>query len=133
LDLHAALAFLAGICLTIAGILLFFAFMGVSYYGVDLHMQMALALVIIAIAILIVWMLYKGVTANLAKVKTGKEALIGAQGIAVTDLKPKGEIRVLGEFWQATAKNAWIANGETVEVIGMDGMFLVVKPAKEKA
>ena len=131
--MHAPLAFLAGICATIAGILLFSAFIGVSFYGVDQQMQITLAAIVIAIAILIAWMLYKGVTANLARVKTGKEALIGATGIAVTDLKPKGEIRVLGEFWQATAKNARIANGETVEVISMDGMFLVVKPAKEKA
>ena len=83
-------------------------------------------------AALAAWMLYKGVKARLFKVKTGKEALIGAKGVAVTDLKPIGEIRVIGEFWQATAKDEWIKNGETVEVVGMEGMFLVVKPAKEK-
>jgi membrane-bound serine protease (ClpP class) len=77
-------------------------------------------------------MLYEGVKATLFKVKTGKEALIGARGIAVTDLKPIGEIRVVGEFWQATAKDEWIKNGEPVEVVGLEGMFLVVKPAKEK-
>jgi membrane-bound serine protease (ClpP class) len=78
-------------------------------------------------------MLYKGVKAKLFKVKTGKEALIGARGVAVTDLKPTGEIRVVGEFWQATTKDEWIKNGETVEVVGLEGMFLAVKPAKEKA
>ena len=77
-------------------------------------------------------MLYKGVKANLFKVKTGKEALIGARGTAVTDLKPAGEIRVVGEFWQATAKGKWIKKGEPIEVVGLEGMFLVVKPAKEK-
>jgi membrane-bound ClpP family serine protease len=41
---------------------------------------------------------------------------------------------VLGEFWQATAaKGTSISNGQTVEVVGMDGMFLVVKPAEDKA
>jgi membrane-bound serine protease (ClpP class) len=77
-------------------------------------------------------MLYKGVKATLFKVKTGKEALIGARGTAVTDLKPVGEIRVVGEFWQATAKDEWIKKGEPIEVVGLEGMFLVVKPAKEK-
>jgi membrane-bound serine protease (ClpP class) len=71
--------------------------------------------------------------AQYAKVKTGKEALIGAKGVAVTDLNPKGEIRVVGEFWQATAKGTQIRSGQTVEVVGMEGMFLVVKPSEEKA
>ena len=130
--MHAALAFLGGVCVTIAGILLFFAFIGISYYGLDPQAQITLAIVILVLAAVAAWVLYKGVKANLAKVKTGKEALIGARGVAVTDLKPKGEIRVMGEFWQATAEDQWITNGEAVEVTGMEGMFLTVRPAKEK-
>ena len=78
-------------------------------------------------------MIYKAAQAKLSKIKTGKEALIGSVGVAVTDLKPKGEIRVLGEFWQATAKETEIKTGEKVEVVGMEGMFVIVKPVKEKA
>ncbi len=55
------------------------------------------------------------------------------KGIATTDLKPKGEVRVMGEFWEATTKDAIIAAGQPVEVVGMEGMFLVVKPAEQKA
>ncbi len=39
----------------------------------------------------------------------------------------------MGEFWEATAKDGEIANGQAIEVVGMDGMFLVVKPAEQKA
>jgi len=39
----------------------------------------------------------------------------------------------MGEFWEATAKDTAIAAGQAVEVVGMDGMFLVVKTAEEKA
>jgi membrane-bound serine protease (ClpP class) len=66
-------------------------------------------------------------------VKTGKEALIGAKGIATTDLKPKGEVRVVGEFWEATAKDATIPVGQMVEVVSIDGVYLVVKPVEQKA
>ena len=52
---------------------------------------------------------------------------------ATTDLKPKGEVRVMGEFWEATAKDGEIASGQAVEVMGMEGMFLVVKPTEQKA
>ncbi len=131
--MHAWLAFLGGTCAFIGALLIIAAFSSVNYYGISTQMEIALAIIALAIAILAAWMLYKGLAANLAKVKTGLEALIGARGIAVTDLKPKGEIRVMGEFWQATAKDKWIINGETVEVTGMEGMFLVVKPAEEKA
>jgi len=76
---------------------------------------------------------YAGVKAQFKRVKTGKEALIGARGLATSDLKPKGEVRVMGEFWEATAKDTTITVGQAVEVVGMEGMFLVVKPAEQKA
>jgi membrane-bound ClpP family serine protease len=31
----------------------------------------------------------------------------------------------MGEFWEATAKDTAIAADQAVEVVGMDGMFLV--------
>jgi membrane-bound ClpP family serine protease len=39
----------------------------------------------------------------------------------------------MSEFWEAIAKDANIAAGQTVEVIGMDGLTLVVKSAEQKA
>ena len=76
---------------------------------------------------------YFGVKAQFKGVKTGKEALIGSRGIATTDIKPKGIVRVMGEFWEATAKDTAISSGQAVEVVGMDGMFLLVKPVEQKA
>jgi membrane-bound serine protease (ClpP class) len=97
--------------------------------------QITIALVVIAAVTLTIaaWLVYAAAKAQLTKVKTGKEALIGAIGVAVTDLKPKGEIRVNGEFWEAIAKDAPISNGQPVKVMGMQGMFLRVRPSEEKA
>jgi membrane-bound ClpP family serine protease len=39
----------------------------------------------------------------------------------------------MGEFWKVTAKDTSIVAGQAVEVVGMDGIFLVVKTAEEKA
>jgi membrane-bound serine protease (ClpP class) len=130
--MHPGLTFLAAACIVIAVLLLLSAFQGASYYGVTPQAQLALAIVTLIVAAIISWMIYKAAQAKLSKIKTGKEALIGSVGVAVTDLKPKGEIRVLGEFWQATAKEGEIKTGEKVDVVGMQGMFLVVKPVKEK-
>lgn len=130
--MHQAMSFLAAVCIVIAVLLLFSAFQGASYYGVTPQAQLALALVALVVAVIIIWMVYKAAQAKVSKIKTGKEALIGSLGVAVTDLTPKGEIRVLGEFWQATAQEKRINNGEKVKVVGMDGMFLIVKPVEEK-
>jgi membrane-bound ClpP family serine protease len=131
--MHATLTFVAAACIVIAVLLLFPFFQGANYYEASLQVQIALAVIVLAIAAMAIWMIYKAAKADLYKIKTGKEALVGSVGVAETDLKPEGEIRVVGEFWQATVKEGWIKNGEKVEVVGMEGMFLVVRPAKEKA
>ena len=120
------------ICLIIAGLILIPVFQWLIPYEVNQQIIEELIITMIILLVIFIFLLYKAVTANLSKVKTGIEALIGAKGIAVTDLKPKGEIRVMGEFWQATTKTEWIKKDEEVTVTGMEGMFLVVKSAKEK-
>jgi membrane-bound ClpP family serine protease len=131
--MHAWLGLLAGILVVVGALLIFSASIGIAYYGLGLQIEAALAIILLIVAGIAAWLFYVGVKAQHKRVKTGKEALIGAKGVATTDLKPKGEVRVLGEFWQAIAKDTAIANGEAVEVVDMDGMFLVVKPTQQKA
>jgi membrane-bound serine protease (ClpP class) len=131
--MHGALAFLAGICTTIAALLLVLALSGITYYGMTPQTQLALAIAAIILAAITVWLLYYALKARKLKVQTGKEALIGSNGKATTDLNPNGTVRVKGEFWEATAKNGWIRMGETVKVVGMEGMFLIVEAVEEKA
>ena len=131
--MHGWLAFIVGVLAVIGVVLLYLSFTGVTYYGVGAQVLIAAAVIFLVIAGIALWLLFAAVRAQYVRVKTGKEALIGAKGVATTDLKPKGEIRVLGEFWQATANDTSIYSGQTVEVIGMEGMFLVVKPVEEKA
>ncbi len=130
--MHAWLAFLIGVLVAIGAFLFFAALSGTTYYGIAIQVEVTLAVTLFVIALIVGWIFYVGVKAQYRRIKTGKEALIGAKGIAATDLKPKGEVRVMGEFWQATAKDTTIAVGQVVEVVGMEGMFLVVKPAEQK-
>jgi len=128
--MHGWLAFLAGILVVVSGLLIVSASIGITFYGLALEVEALLAGILLIIAAIAAWLFYVGIKAQYKKVKTGREALIGAKGVAITDLKPKGEVRVMGEFWQATAKDT-IANGEAVEVVDMEGMFLVVKLAEQ--
>jgi membrane-bound serine protease (ClpP class) len=129
--MHGWLAFLAGILIAVSGLLIVSASIGITFYGLALEIEALLAGILLIIAAIAAWLFYVGIKAQYKKVKTGREALIGAKGVAITDLKPKGEVRVMGEFWQATAKNATVANGDAVEVVDMEGMFLVVKRAEQ--
>ena len=131
--MHAGLAFVIGILVTIAAFLFFFALSWTAYYGLAVSVEATTGATLIIVALIVSVIFYIGVKAQFNRIKTGKEALIGAKGIATSDLKPKGEVRVQGEFWEATAKDDAIATGQPVEVVGMEGMFLVVKPVEQKA
>jgi membrane-bound serine protease (ClpP class) len=133
LKTHIGILALSGaICMIVASLLLFPSPQWLIYYGVIQQIQGVLIIVAVAMASLFSFIVYKVAKARLSKIKTGKEALIGARGTAVSDLKPKGEIRVVGEFWQAKAKDEEIKKGEEVEVIGMEGLFLIVRRVKRK-
>ncbi len=131
--LHAWLAFVAGVLAAIAAFLFFAAFSGIAYFGLALQIELSFGITLIIIAVIVALIFYAGFKAQFKKIKTGKEALIGAIGTAATDLKPKGEVRVLGEFWEATSKGTTINAGDAVKVLALDGMFLVVELSKQKA
>lgn len=66
------------------------------------------------------------VKAQFSKVKTGKEGLIGEEGIAKTDVHQYGKVLVQGELWNAKSEEP-IKAGERVQVEKVDGLVLKVK------
>ncbi len=62
---------------------------------------------------------------------SGIEALIAAQGIAITPLNPHGHVKIQGEIWRAHAaeESAPIAAGTDIRVIGASGTRLEVRAA----
>jgi membrane-bound serine protease (ClpP class) len=131
--MHASLVFIIGVLVAIGAVLVYVAVYGITFIGLASGDEEALAATLFIVAAIIILIFAAGFKAQFRRVKTGKEALIGARGVATTDLKPKGEVRVMSEFWEATAKDTPITAGQEVEVIGMEGMTLVVKLAEQKA
>jgi membrane-bound serine protease (ClpP class) len=66
------------------------------------------------------------IKAQLSKVKTGKEGLVGETGVARTDVSAEGKVFLHGELWNAQSEEP-IGIGEKVVVIGVDGLSLIVK------
>ena len=63
---------------------------------------------------------------------TGPEYIIGKIGVATTDLKPKGEVRVVGENWRAESLYGDIEKGEKVTVKSLKGLVVMVEKVQEQ-
>jgi membrane-bound serine protease (ClpP class) len=71
-----------------------------------------------------------GVRAQGRKVQTGREALIGATGVARCELTPMGTVFVQGELWSAEAVDGIIPEGARVVVERVAGLLLRVRNAE---
>ena len=57
----------------------------------------------------------------------GVQTLIGKDATVSTILRPLGQVRLDGETWEARCE-AGAAPGDTVRVVGLDGLTLIVEP-----
>jgi len=82
--------------------------------------------VAVALGLFFFGVLTYAVKAQVAKVKTGMEGLIGETGIAKTDFIGKGKVLVHGELWQAKS-NTPVKAGEEVIVTDIERLIVEVK------
>lgn len=66
------------------------------------------------------------------KALTSLDAVIGAKGWATSDLNPLGTVLVKSEEWTAEAMEPPISKGESIEVVGRDGIRLIVRKSRER-
>jgi membrane-bound serine protease (ClpP class) len=64
------------------------------------------------------------------KVQTGAENLVGATGEVTEPLMPLGQIRVLGELWQARSSSE-LPRGTPVRVVALNGLIVEVEAAEK--
>src|ERR1700722_17724065 len=65
-------------------------------------------------------------TKNIPALPLPHDRLIGATGVAASDLDPDGIVRVRSEAWSATSLNGKITKGQTVQIIEVTGIHLGV-------
>ena len=58
----------------------------------------------------------------------GMEALVGQAGVADSDLRPSGMVRIDGRRVDAVADGLYVDQGQAVQVVQVDGNRVVVKP-----
>jgi membrane-bound serine protease (ClpP class) len=86
----------------------------------------SIAVVAILSGIFFFGVLSYAIRAQLSKVKTGREGLIGESGLAKTDISPEGIVLIHGERWNATSDEP-VAKGDTVTVLDVKGLKVKVK------
>jgi len=61
------------------------------------------------------------------RIQAGAETLIGARAVVASPCRPAGQVRVQGELWRARCE-AGAEPGETVLIVGREGLTLLVEP-----
>ena len=82
----------------------------------------------LAVGIVIVLLILVAVVRGTKKkpIKVGKEELIGAEGVVVKTISPKGLVKLRGELWTASSSEK-IKPGEKVVVKDIRGLELIVE------
>jgi membrane-bound ClpP family serine protease len=63
-------------------------------------------------------------------VASGASLLVGAVGVARTDIAPRGIAHVAGEEWTVVSEGGEIPKGGRLRVKRVDGVRLIVEPAQ---
>lgn len=97
---------------------------GVPGYGIALPVVIGLA---IGAAGVLVGIVYLAIRSHRQRVVSGREEMVGAVAQVVADFTGRGLVHVHGERWQADS-DVPLSHGQQVEVTGMDGLILRVRP-----
>lgn len=109
------------ICMVIGSLMLFNQ--DVPFLKISLKLVLG---VVLSLSIITLFLLTKVVAIQRRKPLAGKEALIGKTGVAITDIKKKGQIELEGQIWTAKSKDD-IKKGEEVITEKIEGLTLYVK------
>lgn len=85
----------------------------------------------LATVVFFLFVIGKAIGAQRRRVTTGTEGLVGQIGEAVTALRPRGQVRVHGEIWQAVSAEP-VERGTAVEVMRVRGLTLEVRARKQE-
>ncbi len=127
LKLGHGFAIMAGVVLGAIGIL--YLAQGLQYSPSPITLTTELELFFVVVIGIVAGLYFRWVIGPIRRrgKLTGPEALIGQTGVAVTDLKPEGEVRVSGVIWRAESLSGSVEKGTSVRVKGLKGLVVIVE------
>jgi membrane-bound serine protease (ClpP class) len=93
------------------------------YMRVSWSVLLVTVLAVTAFAMVVI---AKAIKAHRQSPSSGREGLLGEEGMAESDLTPEGKVFVRGEYWDAWSEEP-ISKGERIIILGVDDMKLKVK------
>ncbi len=119
---------IAAIITFIFGIMLIPAEKAMHEMPINWYLMFRIVSIVIAIFItaFFSYALVKAIKAKKARPKIGEDELVGKKGIAITDIKPTGQVKVDGKIWRAEADEE-IKEGEEIIVVSQQRLTLKVK------
>ena len=87
---------------------------------------------VLTVAVMVGFVVWLAVTNSRRRPVTGMEGMIGAIGIATTDLTPHGQVTLHGEIWDAVSREP-IKRGQEAEVRSVQGLTLTVAPPQRSS
>jgi len=112
-----------GIASLVLGSLMLFS-RGSPFPEISIGLIVGMAVTVTAFFVLLVGAVVRG---QRREVVTGREAMVGAVGRALTDLAPEGTVLVEGERWHSAAEGGWIEAGAEVVITAVEGLKLRVR------
>ncbi len=97
--------------------------------GMDISWELIILIAILTLGFFLFAIGY-GIKAQKLKPKTGIDSLINMTGETISEINPKGQVRVHGEIWNAESVEGIIAKGEDVIVVGVSKLKLLIRKAK---
>jgi membrane-bound serine protease (ClpP class) len=130
---HIGVFVLGGVAMIVVGSFLAFPLPGwelLSTQAIESGRETVISVALVMSAIFGA-VVYKVAQARRMKVKAGPEQLMGKIGTTISELAPRGEVKVEGQIWRAETLEGAIKRGEPVEVVGREGLILRVKPNQQ--
>jgi membrane-bound serine protease (ClpP class) len=127
---HIGIFALGGIGVIIAGSFLAFPLPGWELLSIRAVESARQTLILVALVMSGIFgaVVYKVAQARHMKAKSGPQLLLGQIGTAISELAPRGEVRIEGQIWRAEASEGVVRQGDPVEVVSREGLILRVKP-----
>jgi membrane-bound serine protease (ClpP class) len=127
---HIGVFALGGIGMIVVGSFLAFPLPGWELLSIQAVNSARQTLLLVALVMSGIFgaVVYKVAQARHMKVKAGPEQLLGKTGTVLSDLAPRGEVKIEGQIWRAETVQGVAKHGEPVEVVGREGLILRVKP-----
>lgn len=71
-----------------------------------------------------------GVPGSAEATEAGGRSLLGADGVAVTDLRPAGKAQIGGGLYDVTTESEWVGRGSAIRVVRVKGNMILVGKAE---